>query len=384
MEKPQIIWVNVFFFSFTFFTAAVAAPLYGWFFGYDLWQVTATVLLLGYAGMSITMGYHRLWSHRTFDAHPAIRVILALGGALAIQNSILHWSSDHREHHRHVDDNDKDPYSARRGFWFSHIGWMLREYQAQRYHDYQNVKDLQRDPVVVWQHKHYWQLAWLTNLVLILVIGLINGDMLGTLLLAGFVRLVLSQHFTFFINSLAHMWGSQPYSDRNTAKDNALIAFLTYGEGYHNFHHRFASDYRNGIRWWQFDPTKWAIRLLAFTGLARNLRRYTDERVERARASMQLQRARSRLERLPGREQLLHRLQTEYELLVNRMHACFEAKRALFESRKRSLPTPDPKELARHYKDLKSMWREQRRQWKLVLSQALEVTKGHHSIAKGA
>jgi stearoyl-CoA desaturase (delta-9 desaturase) len=263
------------------------------------------------------------------------------------------------------------------------MGWMLREYHAQRYHDYQNVKDLQRDPVVMWQHRHYWQLAWLTNLLLILVIGLVHGDMLGTLLLAGFVRLVLSQHFTFFINSLAHMWGSQPYSDRNTAKDNGLIALLTYGEGYHNFHHRFASDYRNGIRWWQFDPTKWAIRLLAATGLARNLKRYTDERIERARAAMQFDRARSRVERLPGREQVVRRLQTEYELLVGRMHACYEAKRALFESRRKALPRPDVKELSRRYRELKGMWREQRRQWKFVLSQALELAKPNRTVARG-
>ena len=105
--------------------------------------------------MSITAGYHRLWSHKTYDANIVVRVILAIGGAMALQNSILHWSSDHRIHHRHVDDNDKDPYSAKRGLWFAHIGWMLREYQEKRYDDYRNCKDLQKDKVVMWQHNYY-------------------------------------------------------------------------------------------------------------------------------------------------------------------------------------------------------------------------------------
>jgi len=201
-----------------------------------------------------------------------------------------------------VDDENEDPYSAKRGFWYSHIGWMLREYHPDRYYDYANVKDLQRDPIVMWQHRHYWALAWGVNFAITGALGLIHGDLLGTLLLAGVARLTLSQHITFFINSLAHIWGRQPYSHDNSSRDNALIAFLTYGEGYHNFHHRFASDYRNGIRWWQFDPTKWAIRLLSLMGLAKNLRRFADERIERARASLQMNDAKSRFERASAEE----------------------------------------------------------------------------------
>ncbi|WP_036830272.1 fatty acid desaturase, partial [Photobacterium sanctipauli] len=144
----------------------------------------------------------RLWSHKAYEANAVMRFIFAIGGAFALQNSILHWSSDHRVHHRHVDNNDKDPYSAKMGFFYSHIGWMLREYQASRYSDYSNCRDLQKDKIVMWQHKYYAPLAIATNFGIPLVFGLIHGDVWGALLLVGVVRLVLSHHTTFFINSL--------------------------------------------------------------------------------------------------------------------------------------------------------------------------------------
>ena len=123
---------------------------------------------------------------KAYKAHPLLQWIFAIGGALALQNSALHWSSDHRRHHRHVDDNQKDPYSAGRGFWFSHIGWMLREYQRDTYHDYSNVRDLQNNPVVVaFQHRHYLALTLCTNIGIPLLLGLVHGDLLGMLLLAG-------------------------------------------------------------------------------------------------------------------------------------------------------------------------------------------------------
>ncbi|MCP3867387.1 MAG: acyl-CoA desaturase [Gammaproteobacteria bacterium] len=368
MTNAKPILSNTLFFSITFGITVIGVPLYAWAYGFDQWQILITILLLGYAGMSITMGYHRLWSHRTFDAHPAVRFILAIGGALAVQNSILHWSSDHREHHKHVDDNIKDPYSAKRGFWYSHIGWMLREYQPDRYYDYANVKDLQKDPIVMWQHRHYWPLAWGVNIGLTGALGLLLGDLPGTLLLAGVARLTLSQHFTFFINSLAHIWGRQPYSHQNTSKDNPVIALLTYGEGYHNFHHRFASDYRNGIRWWQFDPTKWTIKLLSLVGLTKNLRRYADERIERAKALLQMNEAKSRFESFPNADEFVVLLQSEYELLLSKMSEFYAAKKALLESRQPAGRNIDPGELSRRYAEVKAGWRRQRRHWKQLVA----------------
>jgi stearoyl-CoA desaturase (delta-9 desaturase) len=146
------------------------------------------------------------------------------------------------------------------------MGWMLRNWPASEA-DYSRVRDLTKDAVVMWQHRHYWTLVWTLNLGLPLLLGLVFGEVVGMLLLAGVLRLVLSHHFTFFINSLAHLWGRRPYNDENTAVDNGLVALLTWGEGYHNFHHAFQADYRNGVRWWHYDPSKWLINLFAWLGL---------------------------------------------------------------------------------------------------------------------
>ena len=323
--KPPLIWLNILVFSITFLVAAIGVPWYAisvGFAGELTWILLATI---AFAGISITAGYHRLWSHRTYDAHWSLRVLFALGGALAVQNSALHWSSDHREHHKHVDDNDRDPYSAKRGFWYSHIGWMLREYQAKRYHDYANVRDLEKDPIVRWQHKHYLKLVLLTTVGWPLLVGWLVGDIWGSILLVGVARLVINHHTTFFINSLAHIWGKQTYTDRNTARDNGVLALFTFGEGYHNYHHIFSGDYRNGIRWWQFDPTKWLIRSMSWLGLTKNLKRSNGYQIEKARLSMQLQRVTRGQQSLC--EQQLAKLQQEYELLLARLKEYYQARK---------------------------------------------------------
>jgi stearoyl-CoA desaturase (delta-9 desaturase) len=121
-------------------------------------------------------------------------------------------------------------------------------------------------------------------------------------LLAGLLRLVVNHHFTWFINSLAHMWGSQPYTDENTARDNPFLALLTYGEGYHNFHHIFQNDYRNGIKWWHWDPTKWLIAMLSGLRLASGLKRVPDLWIQRAQLAMQFKRMEAALARRSMRE----------------------------------------------------------------------------------
>jgi stearoyl-CoA desaturase (Delta-9 desaturase) len=292
------IWTTTLLFSLTFITAVTVVPWYGLSVGYSAAAWAWAVFFVMACGFSITAGYHRLWSHRTYDAHWTVRLVFMVFGSMALQNSILTWSSGHRVHHRYVDDNDRDPYSAGRGFWFSHIGWMLRAYPSGRV-DYANVRDLERDPIVAFQHRYYVPLALATNLGLPLLAGWLAGDLWGTFLLAGVLRLVVSHHVTFFINSLAHAWGSQPYTDANSARDNPVIALVTYGEGYHNFHHMYAHDYRNGVRWWQWDPTKWIIRTLAAVGLTSRLKRVPDVTIQRARLTMQFKRLERRLER-PG------------------------------------------------------------------------------------
>jgi stearoyl-CoA desaturase (delta-9 desaturase) len=285
----SINWPASLVFVITGAIALVVAPWYGFTHGYSLATVLCTLFLVAANGMSITAGYHRLWSHRAYESHWLVRLPLLVFGTMAIQNSVLVWSANHRVHHRFCDDNDVDPYSAGRGFWYSHIGWMLRNYPSAT-PDFNLVKDLERDPMLRFQHQYYLPLVLLTNLGIPIALGLYFGDFWGMLLLAGVTRLVISHHVTFFINSLAHMWGTQPYNDRNSAKDNPVLAFLTYGEGYHNFHHHFLHDYRNAIRWWQWDPTKWFIWALSKFGLTHSLRRTPDVTIQRAVVEMQLRR----------------------------------------------------------------------------------------------
>ncbi len=288
-EHAPINWVTAILFTVTGLGALVLVPWYGFTQGFSLAAWVSFGLIMAATGLSITAGYHRLWAHRTYQAHWSVRLFLMLFGTMQLENSILIWASQHRDHHRFVDDVDRDPYSATRGFWFSHIGWMLRNYPSGE-PDFSNAKDLERDRIVMFQHRYYVPLVLLMNIAFPLLLGWALGDLWGVFLLAGLMRLVLNHHFTFFINSLAHIWGTQPYTDENTARDNPVLAFLTYGEGYHNFHHIFQNDYRNGVKWWQFDPTKWVISGLSRVGLASNLKRVPELWIQRAELRMQFKR----------------------------------------------------------------------------------------------
>jgi stearoyl-CoA desaturase (Delta-9 desaturase) len=314
-EVAPINWAASLMFVLTSAVAVTLVPWYGITHGYHVAAWIFFTLFLGANGMAITCGYHRLFAHCTYEAHPVLKVAYLFFGAMALQNSALNWAAAHRVHHRFIDDPERDPYCARRGFWFSHIGWMLRSYPSGE-PDFSTVRDLQRDPMVMWQHNHYLLAALSTNFGLPLLVGYLVGDVWGVFLLAGVLRLVVSHHFTFFINSLAHMWGSQPYTDGNTARDNPVVALLTYGEGYHNFHHMFAHDYRNGLRWWQWDPSKWFISGMSLVGLTRNLKRVPWFKIQRALLDNQFQRAERRLASLPGRahlELLRARVAEEYD-----------------------------------------------------------------------
>ncbi|MBR9729361.1 acyl-CoA desaturase [Shewanella intestini] len=360
MKKPPIIWLNVFLFASTLIATITLIPWRAVTHGFDGFEWLALVVFAYASGLSITAGYHRLWSHKAYKAHPIVRFAYALGGALALQNSALHWCSDHRIHHKHVDNNDKDPYSAKKGFWYSHIGWMLREYQASRYHDYKNVRDLQNDKIVMWQHKHYLLLAVIMNIGLPIFLGWLNGDILSMLLMAGLLRLVLVHHCTFFINSLAHIWGSQPYTDRNTARDNAFLALLTYGEGYHNFHHIFENDYRNGIHWWDYDPTKWLIKFFSWFNLATDLRKVPQERIESARLQMQLQRAQHKVAHLPNCDEIIANFQAEYELMKQHLKDYYQAKKSLLDAKREQLGN---QQLTRQVEELKARLLAQKKNW---------------------
>ncbi len=332
--KAPLTKINVVIFVFLPLLALILVPAWGVYHGYDAFQWGWALAFLYLNGMSITGGYHRLWSHNAYQAHPALKWFFSFWGAGALQNSILVWASDHRRHHRHVDDNEMDPYSAGRGLWFSHMGWMLRDYKTNE-PDFDNARDLQRDPIVMFQHRHYVAMTVAANVGAPLLLGFWHGDIVGCLLLIGLLRLVANHHFTFFINSLAHFWGTRPYTETNSARDNGFLAFLTYGEGYHNYHHIFQNDYRNGIRWWQWDPTKWMINVCSRLGLASQLTRVSDFRIQRAILDTEFERASRKLEASNANDSLRETLEREYQLFTESVNA-FKALQAEKYERKKA------------------------------------------------
>jgi len=237
-----------------------------------VWQEIA-MLFIGwfFAGTGITIGYHRLFAHRTFKTYSIIEWFYMLTGSMALQNSILHWCSDHRRHHKKLDTKD-DPYSIKEGFFHAHIGWIIKKSN----NNYAHVSDLERKSAVKFQKKYYWTIALFLSFVLPVIIGFTYGRPIGGLLWGGVLRTTLVHHFTFFINSLCHYLGNREYDPSTSARDSWIMAFLTFGEGYHNYHHKFQWDYRNGIRWYNFDPSKWIIEFLSLFNITYGLRKVPD------------------------------------------------------------------------------------------------------------
>ncbi|MFP4597236.1 MAG: fatty acid desaturase [Persicimonas sp.] len=274
-ERPRVLWMNAAFLILTPLAALVLLPLYIYYNGVHWAEPVAMIVLWYLTGMGVTAGYHRMLSHRSWWAPAPIRAILLVLGAATWQNSAIAWSAAHRYHHKHADTED-DPYSIEKGFLWAHMLWVMVE--GKKHKDFESAPDLMDDPLCRWQHKHYFWISMAFNIGVPVVLGLMTGRVWGMLLWAALLRVVVVHHFTFFINSAAHFWGSQPWSKDESARDNGILAFFTFGEGYHNFHHTFPGDYRNGFRWYQFDPTKWTIWLLSRVGLAEDLRRTTIDR----------------------------------------------------------------------------------------------------------
>jgi stearoyl-CoA desaturase (delta-9 desaturase) len=265
--------------------ADAASKVHGWGF---IW---AMFVFYYYAtGFGITLGYHRLFSHISFKAKWPVKLFVLLFGAASFENSAHDWCADHRVHHKHVDE-DEDPYDISKGFFYAHIGWLL--FRLKPKPPVTNVKDLEADPLVMWQHRYVQWIGAFVGFVMPSALGYaycvlfvpaeLNANpwmtALAAFLIAGLLRTVIVQQGTFCINSLCHMIGRRPYSTDHSARDSGVVALLTFGEGYHNYHHEFQHDYRNGVKPWQFDPTKWIIWTLSKVGLTQDLRRVPDSRI---------------------------------------------------------------------------------------------------------
>lgn len=278
----HINWLN--------FILVVAIPMIGFLMitRCPLQWKTAVLALTFYAlgGLSITAGYHRLWAHKSYSARLPVRLFYAFFGSGAVEGSIKWWSHSHRVHHRYTDTR-RDPYDARRGFWYSHMGWMLQKPNP-RYRARADISDLIDDWVVRVQHRHYIVLMLFVGFILpSLIAGYFWGDYLGGFIYGGILKTFVIQQATFCVNSLAHWIGEQPFDDTRTSRDHVLTAFVTFGEGYHNFHHEFPSDYRNAIKWYQYDPTKVVIWACSKVGLAYNLKTFSQNAIEQGLVQQQ-------------------------------------------------------------------------------------------------
>ena len=262
-----------------------------------------------------------------------MRLFYLVFGSGAIENSVLSWAAEHRVHHSHVDE-ERDPYNIKKGFWWAHVGWILYDSEPA---NPTVVRDLAEDPLVRWQDRNYKWLAPAVAFGIPLIVGLATGRVLGCLLIGGVLRVVVSHHGTFFINSLCHMVGRQPYSTEHSARDSSIMAILAFGEGYHNYHHSFPFDYRNGVKVWQFDPAKWMIWAFSKVGLVRDLRRAPEAAVLKAKIEVQFERAKERLQKV------VHDFREHHEAQLHDVHTRLqEALHDLLSLQRRSRPKPVP------------------------------------------
>jgi stearoyl-CoA desaturase (delta-9 desaturase) len=366
-DRRPLSWMNISFLAAVHVVAVGGTVLYLATVGASL---AAAILALVWTALTIfalSAGYHRLFSHRAYQANPVLRAFLLVFAAGAFQNSAITWASDHRRHHQRV-DSPLDPYDARRGFWYAHVGWVLRTGPPAT--DLWPVPDLERDRLVAWQHRRYLAIATGVGFVAPWLVGWALGDAWGGLILGGLLRLVVVYHATFSINSVAHMVGAQPYSDRDTSRDSFLTALVSMGEGYHNFHHTFPGDYRNGVRPFQFDPSKWTIRLLAAVGLARNLKRTPHPAIARARLRMEARRLEARP--LPdGARARLRELRAELEAKYAEWQALLARREKARQQRRQDLRRSLGAEIGRTRRSIRQTYRD----WR-VLGQSSGLVAG--------
>ena len=239
------------------------------------WQNFAAMLIGNWivGSLGVGLGYHRLLTHRSFKAPKWLEYTLTVFGAMAIQDDAPKWVATHRIHHQFV-ETDKDPHSTRPGFWWAHMEWILRgtaqdhdEATLKRY-----VPDLLKDKFHVLLAKYYYIPLVISGFILFAIGG-------WSMVLWGvFARVVVGWHSTWFVNSLAHIFGKRPFETDDDSTNNWFVALLTFGEGWHNNHHAFPTSARHGLKWYQFDMNWLTIRLFKRLGWAKQIRVFDSEK----------------------------------------------------------------------------------------------------------
>lgn len=370
--------LNTVFLTGTLALALVLVPLKLALQGLRWSEVLVAAAMVFAIGTAISAGYHRLFAHRAYTASLPVRFVLLCLGAASFENSALKWASDHRLHHRHV-DTDRDPYPIQKGFWHAHWLWVMEGRDV----ELQGVGDLQKDPLVMWQHRNHFKIGAVVALIPV-GIGLATGNVWGHLVIGLVLRIVLTHHTTFLINSAAHAFGGRPYTDANSARDNWLLAPLTYGEGFHNFHHMWQWDYRNGVAWYHWDSTKWILNVLAWAGLVSRFRRVPEAAVRRARLAMEEKRLKERLAlSSPGVAEAMAARLAEARARLDAALAGWQERREAWEAKKaawqaqgaaraeawRAARAEWKAAMAAHREELKAAWRE----WRAARTEVRQV-----------
>ncbi len=233
------------------------------------WQALIVAVLLYWMaiGWGIGMGYHRLLTHRSYEAPKLFEYFLAICGTLTLQGGPIAWVGTHRIHHQHS-DKDADPHSPHEGGWWAHVGWIIagegnynnaKQRRVLRY-----APDLARDRFYVVLDKYHYVPLIVLGLILLAAGGI-------PMMLWGLcVRVVVGLHATWLVNSAAHMWGRRRFSTSDDSRNNWWVALLTFGEGWHNNHHAYPTSARHGLRWYEIDLTWMQIWFLQLLGLVKS------------------------------------------------------------------------------------------------------------------
>jgi stearoyl-CoA desaturase (Delta-9 desaturase) len=258
----------------------------GWFHWVDLAVMLGMYLI---TGLGVTIGYHRLYTHKSFATRGPIAAFFAICGSMAAQGPIVWWAATHRKHHQHS-DHEHDPHSphagrapgvigAVRGFLHAHMGWLFHDLtpDMQRY-----VPDLLADKTTMRIHRMFPLLVVIGFAIPAVIGGLVTMSWMGALLgflWGGIVRMFLLHHVTWSVNSVCHIWGAKEYHSGDESRNNPVMGILALGEGWHNNHHAFPASARHGLKWWQFDLSWVIIRTLERVGLAKKVRLPAEERL---------------------------------------------------------------------------------------------------------
>jgi stearoyl-CoA desaturase (delta-9 desaturase) len=267
----------------------VAGIILIWPFGFGWVSLALLLVMYILTGFGVTVGYHRLFTHRSFETGPVMTAILAVLGSMAVEGPVLNWVATHRKHHQHSDHED-DPHSPHthgaglfnffKGLLHAHLGWMLSSRYTPDIPRYSPDLDSNRLVKFISRTFPVWVLAGL--LIPAAIGGLLTMTWSGALLgfvWGGLVRILLLHHVTWSINSVCHIWGTRPFESHDESRNNAILGVLAFGEGWHNNHHAFPTSARHGLRWWEFDSSYLVIRVMEWLGLARRVRVPAKDRV---------------------------------------------------------------------------------------------------------